>query len=199
MIHMNKQAFFNKLFTNGISYENYVNNSDKYKERMNSSFLAGKKAVEKLAHEQIVRLNEKIYVLCIAETWCSDCANGVPVIALLAELFPNWNFRIVSRDQFKEEFNIFYSTAGRMKIPVIIFADEDGDEIMRWIERPIRSYQLLGSLRDQNLPKEEFIQKVHDTLEFQPPIVSEAILNELIFVAEKAASIVHVNPPSRKN
>ena len=24
MIHMNKQAFFNKLFTNGISYENYV-------------------------------------------------------------------------------------------------------------------------------------------------------------------------------
>ncbi len=199
MIHMNKQDYFNKLFTIGISYENYFNKIDKYKDRMNSSFSAGKKAVEKLTQEQIARLNEKIHVLCIAESWCIDCANGVPLIALLAETVTKWDFRIASRDQFKEEFSIYYSTAGRMKIPVVIFADEDGDEIIRWVERPIRSYQLLGQLRDQNLSKEEFIQKYHDTREFEPPVVSQAILNELIFIAEKATSIVHVNPPSRKN
>ncbi|MFX0174018.1 MAG: thioredoxin family protein [Candidatus Hodarchaeota archaeon] len=195
---MKRQDSFNKLFENGFSYEEYLGKSEKHRERMNTSLLVGQKAVQKLSHDQISRLNEKLNVLCIAENWCIDCANGVPIIAMLADMIPNWNFRIVSRDDFKEEFESFYTTAGRKKIPVIIFADEDGDEIMRWIERPMCSYQLLGILRDQDLSKEEFFQKYNDTLEFQPPFVSEAILNELVVVAEKVASIVHVNPPIRK-
>ena len=195
---MKKQDSFNKLFENGISYEKYIKKSDGYRERMNDSWLASQKAVQRQSHEKISRMNEILHVLCIAENWCIDCANGVPVIAMLADRTPNWDFRIVSRDIFEKEFETFYTTAGRRKIPLILFSDEDGDEIMRWIERPMRSYQLLGILRDQNLPKEEFIQKYNDTVEFQPPFVSEEILNELIYVANKAASIVHVNSPPRK-
>ncbi|MHA2225051.1 MAG: thioredoxin family protein [Candidatus Hodarchaeales archaeon] len=195
---MDKQDSFNKLFDNGISYEEYVKKSDKYGDRMNNSFLAGQNAVKRILREQISRMNEKLHVLCIAESWCIDCANGVPVIAMLANMIPNWDIRIASRDDFRSEFELFYQTAGRKKIPVIIFADEDGDEIMRWIERPTRSYQLLGTIRDRYLRKEEFIQKYNDTLEFHPPFVSEEILNELVILAEKAASIVHVNPPLRK-
>jgi hypothetical protein len=195
---MNKQDFFNKLFENGITYEEYVNKSEKYKERMNNSFLVAQRALQKLSHDQISRMDEKLHVLCIAENWCIDCANGVPVIAKLADMTPNWDFRIVSRDNFKEEFESSYTTAGRKKIPVIIFADEDGDEIMRWIEKPTRSYRILGKLKDQNLPKEEFTLKYNEILELHPPIVSEEILNELVLVAEKVTSIVHHNPPSRK-
>ena len=198
MIQMKKQDSFNKLFENGISYEKYIKKSDGYRERMNDSWLASQKAVQRQSHEKISRMNEILHVLCIAENWCIDCANGVPVIVMLADRTPNWDFRIVSRDIFEKEFETFYTTAGRRKIPLILFSDEDGDEIMRWIERPMRSYQLLGILRDQNLPKEEFIQKYNDTVELQPPFVSEEILNELIYVANKAASIVHVNSPPRK-
>jgi hypothetical protein len=195
---MKKQDSFNKLFENGISYEEYANKSENHRERMNDSSRACQKAIQDLPQGQISRMNKKLHVLCIAEDWCIDCANGVPIIAMLAESVPNWNFRIVFRDEFRTEFESFYATVGRMKIPVVIFADEDGDEIMRWIERPTRSYQLLGALRDQNLPKEEFIQKYSDTIEFKPPFVSEAILGELVLAAEKAAAIVHANPPSRK-
>ncbi|MHA2305631.1 MAG: thioredoxin family protein, partial [Candidatus Hodarchaeales archaeon] len=141
---MKKQEIFNKLFENGISYKKYIKEDDKHKERMNNSWSACQMAVQKLDQEQISQMNEKLHVLCIAENWCGDCANGVPVIATLADMNPNWDFRVVSRDAFRNEFETFYTTAGRMKIPVIIFADEDGDEIMRWIERPTRSYQLLG-------------------------------------------------------
>jgi hypothetical protein len=195
---MKKQDTFNKLFENGISYEEYIKKSENHRERMNDSWMASQKAVQRLSQEQISRMNERLHVLCISENWCIDCANAVPVIAILADMAPNWDFRIVSRDAFRKEFETFYTTAGRKKIPVILFADEDGDEIMRWIERPTRSYQQLGILRDQNLPKEEFLQKYNDTIEFQPPFVSEGILNELTLVANKAASIVHVYPPPRK-
>ncbi len=195
---MKRQASFNKLFENGISYKEYLNKSIKYEERMNNSFLAAQNALKRFSQDQISRMNEKLHVLCIAENWCIDCANGVPILAMLADKNPNWTLRIASRDNYRIEFESFFTTVGRKKIPVIIFADEDGDEIMRWVERPIRSYQLLGRLRDQNLPKEEFLQKYHDTLELHPPFVSEEIFNELVFFAEKVASIVHFNPPSRK-
>ncbi|MHA2109309.1 MAG: thioredoxin family protein [Candidatus Hodarchaeales archaeon] len=195
---MKKQDSFNRLFGKGISYQEYVNKSDKYRERMNTSLLTARKVVQKLNQDQISQMNEKLHVLCIAENWCIDCANGVPIIFILSDMVPNWDFRIASREDWKEEFELFYTTAGRKKIPVIIFADEDGDEIMRWVERPTKSYQLLGTLKDQNLPKNDFIQKYSDTLEFKPPIVSNEIFSELIFVAEKSALIVHVNSPSGK-
>ncbi len=198
MIRMKKREIFNKLFENGISYQNYVNRSVNYQEKMEANYTAAQKAAQKLSRDQINQMNQKLHVLCIAENWCIDCANGVPIIAVIANLMTNWDFRIISRDEWKEGFDAFYTTAGRRKIPVIIFADDDGDEIMRWIERPTRSYQLLGKLKEQKLSKEEFIQKYTDTLEFQPPFVSEEIISELFFAAEKAASIVRANPTSKK-
>ncbi|MHA2231695.1 MAG: thioredoxin family protein [Candidatus Hodarchaeales archaeon] len=195
---MKRQECFNKLFENGISYEEYVKKSEKYRERMNDIWTLSQKVVQRLYQEKISRMNEKLHVLCIAENWCIDCANGVPIIALLADMTPNWDFCIVSRDVFREEFEMFYQTAGRKKIPVILFADEDGDEILRWVEKPTRSYQQLSILRDKTLSKEEFIQKYNDTVEFQPAFVSQEILNEVIPAAEKAVSIAHFNPPSRK-
>ncbi|MHA1942107.1 MAG: thioredoxin family protein [Candidatus Hodarchaeales archaeon] len=195
---MKKREIFNKLFDNGISYENYVKKSDKYNERMNDSWLATQKGVQEFKQEKIMKMNKRMHVLCIAENWCIDCANGVPVISKLADMLSNWNFRIVSRDDYREDFELHFTTAGRNKIPIIIFADEDGDEILRWIERPMRSYQLLGKLKDQNLPQEEFIERYHDTVEFKPPIVSEEILSELVPVVNKVASIIQVNPPSKK-
>ncbi|MFX0123843.1 MAG: thioredoxin family protein [Candidatus Hodarchaeota archaeon] len=195
---MKKREIFNKMFENGISYQEYAKKSDKHVERMKDSWSISEKEVKKLSQAQISRLNEKLHILCIAENWCGDCANGVPIIARLAEEADHWDFRIVSRDNFREEVDMFYTSAGRKKIPIIIFADEDGDEIIRWIERPTRSYHLLGKLRDQNLSKEEFIEQYNALHELKPPIVSQEILRELLLVADKASSIVHLNPPKKK-
>ncbi|MFX1285040.1 MAG: thioredoxin family protein [Promethearchaeota archaeon] len=195
---MKKRESFYKLFDNGISYKKYVERSESHVDRMEDSWLASQTAVKGLSQDHIARLNEKLRVLCIAENWCGDCANAVPVIAKLADELPKWDFRIAARDKFSREVEMFYTTAGRKKIPVIIFADEEGDEVMRWIERPMRNYQLLGLLRDQNLSKEEFMDKYNNTPEFRPPSVSEEIFHELITVADKVASILHINSPQRK-
>ena len=195
---MKKREIFNKLYNNGISYQEYVDRSEKYTERMSQSYQISEKALNKISRDQILKLNKKMHILCIAEDWCIDCANSVPIIAMLSERMINWDMQIVSRDKYSTEFEYFYTTAGRKKIPVIIFADEDGDEIIRWIERPLQSYQILGGLKEQKLTKEEFIQKYQDALELHPPIVSHEIMNELISAAKKATSILHVNPPEKK-
>jgi thiol-disulfide isomerase/thioredoxin len=189
---------FNKLFAKGISYEEYIKKSDKHLERMKNGWIIIAKEIKKFNQLQISRLNKKLLILCIAENWCGDCANGVPVIAKLADKFDTWDFRIVGLDDISNEAKIDYTTAGRMKIPVVIFADEEGDEIIRWVERPTHSYQLLGMLREQSLSKEEFLEQYHALDDFKPPRVFHEILRELRAVAEKASSIVHLHPPIKK-
>ncbi|MFX0185660.1 MAG: thioredoxin family protein [Candidatus Hodarchaeota archaeon] len=195
---MNKQAAFNKLFDKGISYGEYTNRSEKFAKKMKDNWSASEEAVKQLSQAQISQLNENLRILCIAENWCLDCANGVPVIAKLADEIGNWDFRIVARDDFSKEVEMFYTTAGRKKIPVVVFADEDGDEIMRWVERPARSYHLLGMLYDQNLSKEEFSEQYIKINEFKPPSISEEILRELLDVAKKASLIAHNHSPKKK-
>ncbi len=197
-LEMRKREIFNKMFASEISYEEYTKKNDYHVERMKESWFILAKEVKKIPLTQISSLNEKLLVLCIAENWCGDCANGVPVIARLAEECNNWDFRIVPRDNFTEEVERFYTTVGRKKIPLVIFADEEGDEIMRWVERPTRCYHLLGMLRDQNLSKEEFLEQYNALNEFKNPSISQEILRELITVADKASAIVHVNSPEKK-
>jgi hypothetical protein len=132
--------------------------------------------------------------VCIAENWCGDCGNGVPVISKLAEQVPEWEYRIASRDEFEYLVEEFYTTAGRKKIPVIIFADEDGDEINRWVERPRNSYEFLADLQAKRLPKEEYIREYKQNQEINVPGVSSFILDELLDHAAKAAAMVKILP-----
>jgi len=195
---MKKSELFNKIFEKGITYEEYIKKSEKYLERMKDGWVTSGEEINKISQPQISHMNEKILILCIAENWCGDCANGVPVIAKLADALDNWVFRISGLNNFFEEIEIEYTTAGRLKIPIVIFADEDGDEIIRWVERPTRSYHLLGLLRDQNLSKEDFLKQYTTLDELNIPSISQEILRELINVADKASSIVHLHPPKKK-
>ena len=137
-------------------------------------------------------------VLCIGENWCGDCTNAIPVISKLAESIENWEFVIASKTGFEEEFSLVYSTAARQKIPVIIFADEDGDEISRWIERPTRSYRLLADLQAQKLPKEEYIAKYKSFAELKVPSLTEEILRELMETADRASAMIQILPTKRR-
>ena len=109
MIRMKKREIFNKLYENGISYQNYVENSEKYLEKMEANYNVAQKSIKTLSPDQIIQMNEKIHILCIAESWCIDCANGVPIIAAISNIMNNWDFRISFRDKWQEEFNSFYS------------------------------------------------------------------------------------------
>lgn len=195
---MNKRDYFNKMFEKGISYEEYIKKSGKHLEKMGNGWIISEKEIKRLDQAQISRLNKRLLVLCIAENWCGDCANGVPIIAKLAEELTNWDFRIVGLENITQESKMDYLTAGRMKIPLVIFADEEGDEITRWVERPARSYHLLAMLRERCQSKEEFLEQYNTLDEFKPPRVFHEILRELIIVADKASSIVHLHPPKKK-
>lgn len=75
-------------------------------------------------------------LLVIAEDWCGDAANTVPVFARLADLISGLELRVLERDRYPEVMNE-YLTLGTRSIPIIIALDAEYRELGHWGPRPV--------------------------------------------------------------
>ena len=62
-------------------------------------------------------------LLVIAEDWCGDASNTVPIIARLVDLAPGLELRVIRRDENPELMDQ-YLTNGSRSIPIVIALDE---------------------------------------------------------------------------
>ena len=74
-------------------------------------------------------------LLVIAEDWCGDASNTVPVLARLVDLAPGLELRVIQRDENPELMDR-YLTNGSRSIPIVIALDEQFQEIGHWGPRP---------------------------------------------------------------
>ncbi|MFQ5689126.1 MAG: thioredoxin family protein [Gemmatimonadota bacterium] len=81
------------------------------------------------------RLEHHWRLLVLAEDWCGDASNTVPVLARLAEVAPGVELRILKRDENPELMDR-YLTNGSRSIPIAIALDETYEPAGRWGPRP---------------------------------------------------------------
>lgn len=74
-------------------------------------------------------------LLVIAEDWCGDASNTVPIIAKLADAAPGLELRVVLRDENPEVMDQ-YLTNGSRSIPIVVALDDDFTELGHWGPRP---------------------------------------------------------------
>jgi hypothetical protein len=74
-------------------------------------------------------------LLVIAEDWCGDASNTVPIVAKLADQIPGLDLRIIQRDTHPEVMNQ-YLTNGSRSIPIVIALDKSCQEVGHWGPRP---------------------------------------------------------------
>jgi hypothetical protein len=195
---VNKISAFNTLFDAGINYDDYLLlTSERVQGKMADASEATEKIIKNVSSKKMEPLHQKLRILCITHVRCKDSANALPVISKLSESVPEWEFKIVQRDDFSDEVESYYLTAGRKKVPVIIFADEEGEEIIRWVERPTKSYEILSELQAERLNKEEYIIKYKSIPELKSPLVTENILDEFVNLASKAANMIKLLPKKK--
>lgn len=85
--------------------------------------------------------NQTWYV--IAEAWCGDCAQNLPVIAEIARLAGGKiDLRIILRDE-NPEWMEKYPTNGSKSIPKLIAFNAIGEELFTWGARPKEAQELL--------------------------------------------------------
>ncbi len=104
------------------------------------------------------------HALMLAENWCGDVHRNSPMLARIAEGMPNCELRVFFRDQNLDLTDAFLNN-GYRSIPVLVFFDQDWNEVARWIERPHAATQRMFGLRAK-------------TVDVAPPDKQEAATNE---------------------
>jgi hypothetical protein len=74
-------------------------------------------------------------LLVIAEDWCGDASNTVPIVAKLVDMVPGLDLRVILRDEHPEVMNQFL-TNGSRSIPIVIALNENFQKIGHWGPRP---------------------------------------------------------------
>jgi hypothetical protein len=97
-------------------------------------------------------------LLVIAEDWCGDASNTVPVVAKLADSAPGIELRVIPRDQYPEVMDQ-YLTNGARSIPIVIALDSSYQEIGHWGPRPTELQAWVMANRG-TMPKAELYPQV---------------------------------------
>ncbi len=121
-------------FEQGLTYEGFKARMTRNQER----FAAAESAVE-LREEDVAafrRLPRPLNVLVLAEDWCGDVIDNLPVLGRLAEASGKLNLRIFLRDENPDLMDQYLNQGQFRSIPVFAFFDEQLSPIGHFIERP---------------------------------------------------------------
>jgi hypothetical protein len=127
-------AVTRERFEAGMTYDEWKAGMTRNRERFET--LEGR--VEILPEDLAAfrRLLTPLNVLVLAEDWCGDVINNLPVLGRLAAESGTLNLRIFLRDQHPDLMDQYLNQGQYKSIPVFAFFDDDFREIGRWIERP---------------------------------------------------------------
>jgi hypothetical protein len=92
-------------------------------------------------------------LLVLAEDWCGDASNTIPILARWAEHAASLELRILRRDEHPEVMDR-YLTDGSRSIPIVIALDEAHRELGHWGPRP-RALQEWVLAHRRTIPKAE--------------------------------------------
>jgi len=114
-------------------------------------------------------------LLTLAEDWCGDAVNAVPVAARLAEAVPDSELRILPRDLHPDVMDR-YLTDGTRSIPIVIGLDESYRPTGHWGPRPRQLQEwVLANLR--TMPKKDLYR---ETRRWYARDAGATILDELL-------------------
>ncbi len=97
-------------------------------------------------------------LLVIAEDWCGDAINSVPVIARWTETLPGVSLRVLRRDENPAVMNQ-YLTGGSRSFPVVIALDGEFAELGWWGPRP-KALQIWVMANKDVMPSAERYKEV---------------------------------------
>ena len=124
---------FADLWDRALTYERFVKESKEHCQLWTGVFRVAR--IPDWAIDRVTATGGRFRVVVIAEDWCGDASNSVPVLAKWAELAENVELRIVRRDEHPEVMDR-YLTNGTRSIPIVILLNESMEELGWWGPRP---------------------------------------------------------------
>jgi hypothetical protein len=132
-------------FAQGMTYAAYKAQMTRNQER----FAANEQRVDIEPGDLAVfqRLPQPINTLVLAEDWCGDVIDNLPVLGKIAEASGKLNVRIFLRDQHPDVMDQFLNQGQYRSIPVFAFFDDQFNQLGVFIERPASVTERRAQLR----------------------------------------------------
>lgn len=110
----------------------------------------------------ISQIKKPIVLLVIAEVWCGDAAQNLPMLAKMADAAANIELKIVWRDSNLPLIDA-YPTRGGRAIPKVIVVDAQSyQELAVWGARPAAAQALVDAHKaDPQESYEDFVKSLH--------------------------------------
>lgn len=132
-----------------------------------------------------------INIVIFSAEWCPDCQASVPVPIKMAEHSDYINVKIIDKDKHGEEVLEDYKTNGGKRVPLILFLNEDYQELSRWIERSTFGYKLVFEAKKEAVNSDrsykEFVREKFKS--HSKKLVNENI-EELFDILEKSVMLL---------
>ncbi len=134
-------------FAQGLTYDDFKSQMTRNQERfadnerqfqLNSSDLAAFSA-----------LPQPVNVLVLAEDWCGDVIDNLPLLGHIAKESGKLNPRVFLRDQNLDIMDQYLKDGQFRSIPVFVFFDDQWNELGRFIERPESVTERRSRLRQE--------------------------------------------------
>jgi hypothetical protein len=148
---------FAALWDAALSYERFAAESSEHGGLWGGVYRTAR--VPEWAVEQAAALGVRFRLVVLAEDWCGDATNTVPVLARWAELAPNIELRILRRDQHPAVMDRYLTGTAR-SIPVVVVLTEDMDELGWWGPRPRELQGWAAEQRAQGRDKKELYPEI---------------------------------------
>ena len=106
----------------------------------------------KLTDENLQTLNslhQKFTFLVLAEGWCADAAQILPMVHKIADASKNIDLKIVLRDENEILMNQFL-TNGNKAIPKVIVLNKENEVVNSWGPRPTTAVNMVAEYKAKN-------------------------------------------------
>lgn len=127
-------AVTRERFEQGMTYDQYKAQMTRNRERFEENERAFQPSAADL--EAFTALPHSLPVLVLAEDWCGDVIDNLPLLGRLAQASGKLDVRVFLRDQNLDIMDQFLNQGQYRSIPVFAFFDEQLNELGRFIERP---------------------------------------------------------------
>lgn len=134
-------------FSQGLTYDQFKAAMTRNQER----FAATEQRISLDAGDLAVwqRLAEPLKVVALAEDWCGDVIDNLPILGKLAAESGKLDLRVFLRDQNLDIMDQYLKEGKFRSIPVFVFFDQQLNEIGRFIERPASVTERRAKLRQE--------------------------------------------------
>src|SRR6185437_13448671 len=86
------------------------------------------------------QFKRQTHALVLAGAWCGDCSSQCPIFERFAEAAPVIQVRYLDRDEHADVQRELQINGGN-RVPVLVFFNEDGQEVSRYGERTLSKYR----------------------------------------------------------